>query len=334
MQPAHYTSLLPEVFRHKTTRVRILKPEAILLDFHGTISERHWEDRVIYPYVKKAVVGYLHDNWTNETIQKCLPGLKNESFEQRFRHKYDDAPIIDDISADTEETGPAQLIDQIGDFLLWQMTNKRETKETQIIERLVWEDGFKRKKILTPLYDDVMPCIKSWVEQYNISVHIISSVDRETLKLLFHNTEKGNLNNYVTSYLSSKKLGEKIISDTYEQFYEKISRDSKSRQSSRSKSPKIEPKSPCDLSSHSKSSSTSLKSTKSPPLTAHPSENLAKTILFITDSGQEAKAASQVADGHAFECLLINRPGNKRIRTYYLSQFQYIDKFDDVELIQ
>lgn len=334
MQPAHYTSLLPELFRHKTTRVRILKPEAILLDFHGTISERHWEDKVIYPYVKEALSGFLRENWINETIQRCLPGLKNESFEQRFRHKYEDAPIIDDISTSTEETGPIQLIDQIGDFLLWQMASKRETKETQIIERLVWVDGFKKKKILTPLYADVMPCIKSWVEQHSCSIHVISSVDHETLKLLFSNTEKGNLDKYISSYLSSKKLGEKIISDTYRQFYEKILRNSKSRQVSGPKSPQNDAKFfSIDASQSSKSSSISLKSTKSPPLAMHSSENLPKTILFITDSGQEAKAASQVADGCAFECLLINRPGNKRIRTYYLSQFQYIDKFEDIEFI-
>lgn len=345
MQPSHYSSLLPEVFRHKTTRVRILKPQAILLDFHGTISERHWEDKVIYPYVKKALPEYLRQHWANEIVQRCLPGLKNESFEQRFRHKYEEAPIIEDISANYAETGAIQLIEQVSDFLLWQISSKRETRETQTIERLVWQDGFKERKILTPIYEDVLPCIKSWVEQHNCNTYVISSVDETTLRLLFNNTEKGDLNKYISGYLSSKKLGDKIISDIYKQFYEKMLHDSRLKlaASHQSKSPKMidssktsssggsprSPKNPSTAIINSKSSPRS-----SPPLTAMPSENLAKPILFITDSGQEAKAASEVANGNAYECLLINRPGNKRIRTYYLSQFQYMDKFEDIEFIE
>lgn len=338
MQPAHYSSLLPEVFRHKTTRVRILKPQAILLDFHGTISERHWEDKVIYPYVKKALSEYLHQNWANDMIQRCLPGLKNESFEQRFRHKYEEAPIIEDTSANYDEAEPIQLIDQVSDFLLWQISSKRETRETQTIERLVWQDGFKERKILTPVYDDVVPCIKSWVEQHYCNTYVISSVDETTLRLLFNSTERGDLSKYISGYLSSKKLGDKIISDTYKQFYEKILHDSRLKLAShQSKSPKTDFLKTPSGSSRSKNSlanNNSKSPRSSPPLTTVPSENLAKTILFITDSGQEAKAASEVANGNAYECLLINRPGNKRIRTYYLSQFQYIDKFEDIEFIE
>lgn len=302
MNPAHYSSLLPEIFRHNTSRARVCQPKVILIDFHGTISERRWEDKVIYPYVKKSVPSYMRDNMCNETVQKCLPGLINESFEQRFRHKYDDAPVIDDVE-NSDST-------QFSEFLLWQMNNKRETKDTQSIERLVWQDGFKRHQIFTPIYDDVMPSIKKWREQCDCLIYIISSTDTDTLKLLFENTDKGNLNQYINGYLGSKKSGEKMISETYNQFYEHLPNSLKP------------PKSP-----------KKAKSAQSVSISSQSSDLNGRTVLFLTDSGQEAKAASQVADGTAFECMLVNRPGNKRIRTYYLSQFQYVEKFDDIEFV-
>lgn len=344
MHAAHYSSLLPDLFRHKTTKVRILKPQVVLLDFHGTICERRWEDKVIFPYVKRAVGSYLHDNWTNDSVQKCIPGLKNESFEQRFRHKYEDAPVINDCQADGQDVN--ELMSQAAEFLLWQMNNKKETKDTQIIERLVWQDGLARNQITTPLYDDVMPSIKSWKEEHNCLIYIISSLDIDTLKLLTEHTSQGNLATCITGFLGSRKMGEKIISDTYKQFYEKLPIARRAdREESSSSSTRRRSKSPASpvtgVGSKSINSAGSLNSGKMNSVTSPrtslrtvSSDGSARPILYLTDSGQEAKAAHQVRDGQIFECLLVNRPGNKRIRSYYLSQFQYIENFADIEFVE
>lgn len=266
-----------------------------MLDFHGTICERRWEDKVIYPYVRRSTQDFLKDNWMIDSVQRCLPGLRDESFRQRFEHKHDDAPVIDDTSPD-EDSDPVHLAAQMGEFLVWQLQNRKETKETQLISRLVWLDGFKRGKIMTPIYDDVLPNLKLWHDQYKCQIHITSSIDEDTLKILCENTDKGDLRQYIDGYFCAKKIGDKLIAETYKRFYDRLGH----RPSS--------PKSASSLSS----------------------ELTVKPILFITDSGQEAKAASQT---HAYECLLINRPGNKRIRAYYLSFFACIEKFDDVEIV-
>lgn len=344
MHAAHYSSLLPDVFRHKTTKVRVPQPKVVLLDFHGTISERRWEDKVIYPYVKQAVDGYLQSNWDNDTIQRCLPGLRNESFEQRFRNKFDDAPVIDEpVDGEEDRVGPKQLASQMSDFLIWQMNSKKETRETQIIERLVWQDGLRRKKILTPIYDDVMPCLREWHDKYKCPIYIIASLESDTLRLLFRNTTKGNLDAYLSDYVSTKS-GDKLVSDVYAKFYERFKSSfglKAGGSPGNHQAPTVANSPPMvarSVDNHTASQvsdkSLSLRSAVKSPRTASSFDGLARPILFLTDSGQEAKAASQVADGLAFECLLVNRPGNKRIRTYYLSQFQYIEKFDDIEFVK
>lgn len=324
MNPAHYSPLLPEPFRHSTPRVRVNQPQVVLLDFHGTISERRWEDKVIYPYVKKALPRYIRENWRNDLVQKHLPGLKNESFEMRFRHRYEDAPVIED-SEDGEANGFA---DQISDFLLWQLNNKKETKDTQAIQRLVWEDGFRQHKIFTPIFEDVLPALKQWRDQYNCLIYVLSSVDNDTLTLLLENTDKGILSQHITGYLGSMKSGEKLISETYRKFYEQLPASVKSPKAKARNKRNGSP--PLNGRVRSSSSIGSLKSLTSPSTM---SDAASKPVLFVTDSGQEAKAASLVADGAAFECILVNRPGNKKIRTYYLSQFPYVDKFDEIEFV-
>lgn len=315
------SSLLPGLFCHRTTRARLLRPQLILIDFHGTISERRWEDKVIYPYVKRAVRQYLRNNWTNDDIQKCLIGLRNESFEQRFRNRYEDAPVIDD-EVEGEDMDPMKLVDQMSDFLLWQLDGKKETRDSQVIERLVWQDGYQRGQISTPIFDDVMPSLKLWRDKYACRIYIISSIDNATLKLLLENTNKGNLSHYITGYVGSKKLGDKMISETYKQLYEELkspvtTRESSNKQVRKTSSPIDTDRNLRDIKSRS-------------PRTP---DELARPVLFLTDSGQEAKAASQAGEGQLFECLLVNRPTNKRFRTYYLSRFQYVERFDDIEFV-
>lgn len=310
------------------------------MDFHGTISERRWEDKIIFPYVKKAIHNYLKENWTEDSVQRCLASLRNESFEQRFRHKYDEAPVINEEVHD-EESDPSQLAAQVGDFLLWQMTNRKETRETHVIERLVWLDGYKRKKISTPVFDDVIERVKVWHEKYKCSIFVISSIDSQTMELILENTNKGNLARYLSGYISSSKAGEKIMSDLYNRFYEKHvkakgilkgnERDCRKQQQQQQQQQSLDAnighnnkivdraQSSLSLSASSSNKSISLSS--------------ARPILFLTDSGQEAKAASMVCDGSVYECLLVNRPGNKRIRIFYLTHFPYIETFNDIEFV-
>lgn len=364
MQASRYSSLLPELFRHKTTKIRIFQPKYILIDFHGTISERKWEDKIIFPYVKKVMNNFLIEKINEQEIQNCIPGLKNESFEQRFRYKYDDAPLIDDQTNNNDNNNidnydypTNQIANQMSDFLLWQLNMRKETKETQIIQRLIWQDGFKRRKILTPLYDDVFKCIKRWHDNNNCKIFIISSIEIETLELLFTNTDKGNLHQYISGYVSPKRVGDKMLPETYKSLYDKFLSSQLEKQSSIScdssspngnDSPVSGPKEESlnnrnktvnkQTSNNNNNSKTTLKpsspaASSRSSLGSQSSEILGKPMLFLTDSGQEAKAASQVADGQAYECILVNRPGNKRIRTYYLSQFPYVDKFEDIDFV-
>lgn len=348
MHAAHYSSLLPKIFRHKTTKVRVLQPKVILLDFHGTISERRWEDKVIFPYVRSAVQSFLKDNWADDTVQKCLLGLRNESFEQRFRHKYDEAPVINDETAN-EELDQSLSAVQLGDFVLWQIANRKETRETHTIERLVWLDGYKRHKISTPVFGDVLEWIRQWHDRYHCSIFVISSIDSRTMKLIMENTDQGNLDQYISGYVSSSKVGDKIMSDIYRRFYEKhvaakgllaktaaaaAAAEHHSKADEAGAVKKRDSGNQSTLGSSGASSNEDLqRAGQQSGSVSSPRSLVARPIMFLTDSGQEAKAASSVADGSVFECLLVSRPGNKRIRTFYLTHFPYIETFGDIEFV-
>lgn len=329
MQTNNFSSLLPKPFHFRNRKVYVFQPQIILIDFHGTISERRWEDKVITPYISRAAIDFLRANWLEDSVQRCIPALKNESFEASFRHRYDDAPVI---AMDSEETDNSEIAHQVGDFILWQIKTKKETKETHQLQQLIWIDGFKKRKIFTPIYEDVMNKVKLWKEKYKCSIYITSSIDEETLKVYMENTDHGNLHQYISGYLSSKKPGDKLISETYRTFSNRILRDS-----ARSDLPVT--KDNMGLNSSSDNSNQRSHSPQRSPgrtnsISSITSDSAVRPVLFLTDSGQEAKAASSVNNHSIFDCVLVSRPGNKRIRSYYLSRFQYISSFEDLDFVR
>lgn len=302
------------------------------MDFHGTMSERRWEDKVIYPYVKQAMGEFLKANWADETVQKCVPTLRDESFEQRFRNKFDDAPVISDPVNGEDELDQNQLAAQVSEFLLWQMSGKKETSETHLIERLVWRDGLKRRQIFTPIYEDVFRCVRDWHDKSACAIYVVSSLDPDTLRLLFETTDKGNLYQYLRGFLTPKRPGDKMSTELYSSFYERLYLHRSPPHSPSQRSQIRTPSSPPSSSAVAQQGChvQTINGVKTSPS----QDSVSRPILFLTDSGQEARAASHVNEGTAFECILVDRPGNKRFRSYYLSQFPYIERFDDVGFLQ
>lgn len=350
----HYsvTSLLPASLRSKTTHLRVLKPEVILIDFHGTISERKWEDKIIYPYVRATISSYVKENLKkSDDLQKYTVALREESYIQRFVNKDDSAPVIGDFEANSEENFDS-MTEQICEFLNWQIDKRKLTEETKLIERLVWMDGYRKNALQTPIFPDVMSTIKSWSEKFRLKVYLITSLSRDVVKLLLANTTSGDLFQYITDCVILKAAtGGKLNSETYtkflketvdnsnDRFFTSFSKNtSKSIKRTTHKSPSLDK----SLSRSKSDSNDHRNKTKSPikaPVASkidildEPVDLSPRPVIFLTDSGQEAKAASLVADGKGFECILVSRPGNRRLRTYYLSLFPYIKSLQDLELI-
>lgn len=117
------------------SKVKIYKPDAFIIDFHGTICSVKWEDEVVLPFVINNLNDYLIENWLVIDLMNLIDGLRQESFVQRFQFDRNDAPLIEDDS-DSES-----LRKSVCDFIRWQIDNRKETQTCISLQRLIWRKG-------------------------------------------------------------------------------------------------------------------------------------------------------------------------------------------------
>lgn len=258
----------------KAIKVKIFKPDAFIIDFHGTICPMKWEDEVILPFVVENLNGYLMDNWAVIDLMNLIDTLRQESFIQRFKFNRNDAPLIEEDSDDLESARRS-----ICEFVMWQITNRKETKTCINLQRLVWHKGMAESKLKTVIFDDVPAALERWKSK-SISVYVVSSVEREEMCLFLKHTSHGDLTKYITDYFDSS-IGKWVLKETYLKIAKTIGRD-------------------------------------------------IRNLAFITDLGKKAKMAAEAGA----ESLLVLRPKNFRIREYYLTCFQSVSSFDEIELVE
>ena len=244
------------------------------MDFHGTICPIKWEDEVILPFVIENLNGYLIENWSVIDLMSLIDTLRQESFIQRFNFARNDAPLIEEDAGDLESVRRS-----ICEFIVWQITNRKETKTCISLQRRVWHKGMTEGKLKTVIFDDVPAAFQRW-RRASIPIYVMSSVEREEVCLFLKHTTHGDLSEYIADYFDSS-IGKFVLKNTYLMIAKAIGRD-------------------------------------------------VKRLAFITDSGKQAKMAAEAGA----ESLLVLRPKNFRLREYYLTCFQSISTFDEIELVE
>lgn len=258
-------------------KVKIYKPRAFVIDFHGTICSIKWEDEEILPFVIENLDGYLAENWSVINLMNLIDTLKQESFVQRFQFGRDDAPLVEELEDD--ETDALLVRRSICDFVKWQIKNRKETRACIDLQRLIWQKGMRENKLKTVIFDDVVGVFEKW-KQKSIAIYVLSSVKREEMQNYFMKyTSVGDLTKYINDYFDDS-IGKRVNAETYLEIAKRIG---------------------CKT----------------------------NDLVFITDSGKEAKTAAQAG----CESLIILRPKNPKIREYYLTCYQSITSFNDIELV-
>ncbi|MDH5722534.1 MAG: acireductone synthase, partial [Alphaproteobacteria bacterium] len=87
------------------------------------------------------------------------------------------------------------------------------------LQGLIWEEGYKDGELKGHIYDDALECLKDW-HKSGIKIYIYSSGSIHAQRLLFGNTESGDLNglfdgNFDTTTGPKKEVEsyEKIITE-------------------------------------------------------------------------------------------------------------------------
>lgn len=156
---------------------------------------------------------FLTKRYDDEETQQDIKAL------QELAAK-DKADGVEGVVEIPKEGSKEDIIKAVVDNVKWQMDEDRKTTALKQLQGHIWREGYKTGQIKAELFEDVGPALQQIVEE-GVNVYVYSSGSVEAQKLLFGNTEEGDLLELFTDFFDTT-IGNKKDSGSYKKIVEKI----------------------------------------------------------------------------------------------------------------
>lgn len=171
--------------------------KAILTDIEGTTSALSFVKDTLFPYARAHLADYIYD-YADE--------IEN---------------LIEDIKK--EERNSGLNLEEIIEVLLRYIDEDQKITPLKTLQGLIWEEGYKTGELTGHVYDDAVHGLTRWNEQ-GIDLYVYSSGSIAAQKLLFANTEYGDLTPLFKGYFDTT-TGHKKDPESYEKIAAQIAID-------------------------------------------------------------------------------------------------------------
>lgn len=141
--------------------------KAVVTDIEGTTTDLSFVKDVLFPYAVENLPDYVQEN--EDDISALLDAVKKE------------------------ERNPELTLEEVIEVLLRYIEEDQKVTPLKELQGLIWEEGYKAGELKGHVYDDALECLKDW-HKSGIKLYVYSSGSIHAQKLLFGNTEKGDLN--------------------------------------------------------------------------------------------------------------------------------------------
>jgi enolase-phosphatase E1 len=163
--------------------------KVVLTDIEGTTTPISFVKDVLFPYSYEKIEEFVKNNLQNPQVQKIIEDVKKE---------------INKSDASLEEV--------IENLKNWIVEDKKITPLKEL-QGLIWEEGYKSGKLQGFVYPDAYNKLKEWFDS-GIKIFIYSSGSVKAQKLLFSNTNYGDLNYLFSGYFDTN-IGNKKDKQSY-----------------------------------------------------------------------------------------------------------------------
>lgn len=173
-----------------------MEVKAIITDIEGTTTPISFVKDTLFPYSYQKVEDFLRQNWQR-------PEIKN---------------VVEDI----QKIQQAQLSFQqvVETIRIWIEEDRKITPLKQL-QGLIWEDGYKTGQLKGFVYEDAYRRLKEWYQR-DIKIYVYSSGSVHAQKLLFSNTNYGDLTYLFSGYFDTN-VGSKLERNSYKKIADQIS---------------------------------------------------------------------------------------------------------------
>jgi enolase-phosphatase E1 len=176
----------------------------ILLDIEGTTSPIDFVYKVLFPYARLHLENYLKRKAGSKELERDLLQLREDYVKDLAEGltppEWIDAP-------------PEAQLQSVMRYVFWLMDRDRKSTGLKSLQGKIWEQGYLKGELKSQVFPDVPPALKDWKGK-NLDVRIFSSGSVLAQKLLFANTEAGDLTGFLNGYFDTN-IGPKTSAESY-----------------------------------------------------------------------------------------------------------------------
>lgn len=167
----------------------------IITDIEGTTTPISFVKDVLFPYSYEKIESFIKENLNNPEVLRILNNIKK----------------LENKDLTIEEI--------IWILKKWIEEDKKITPLKEI-QGLIWEEGYKTRKLEGFIYPDAYENLKCWVDN-GLKIYVYSSGSVKAQKLLFSNTNYGDINYLFSGYFDTN-IGNKKDSESYSKIAKEI----------------------------------------------------------------------------------------------------------------
>jgi len=176
----------------------------ILLDIEGTTSPIDFVYEVLFPYARLHLEEYLKRKAGSKELQRDLSRLREE-----YVKDWGDAPT----PPEWIDAPPDAQMQSVARYVFWLMDHDRKSTGLKSLQGKIWQEGYLKGELKSQVFPDVPPALRDW-QQKDLDIRIFSSGSVLAQRLLFVNTQAGDLSGLLNGYFDTS-IGPKTLAESY-----------------------------------------------------------------------------------------------------------------------
>jgi enolase-phosphatase E1 len=172
--------------------------KAIVTDIEGTTSSLSFVRDVLFPYARERLASYVRAHGHEPAVRVLLRDVAPDG-----RTEIDDELAIERL-------------------LRW-MDEDKKIAPLKSLQGMIWEQGYRRGHFKGHVYEDAVRKLNAWHER-GLKLYVYSSGSVHAQKLLFGNTDYGDLNPLFSGYFDTH-IGAKQDAASYRKIAERLGLD-------------------------------------------------------------------------------------------------------------
>ncbi len=156
----------------------------VLTDIEGTIADIAFVRKVLFPYAREALPGFVSSHGDEPAVATALAA----------------AAEMAGLNADDREA-------IVGELQRW-IDEDRKLTPLKALQGMIWNDGYARGEFRAHLYPDAHAALARW-HQAGIPLYVYSSGSVQAQKLYFAHTDYGDILDWFFDFFDTTVGGKK-----------------------------------------------------------------------------------------------------------------------------